>query len=298
MVSVSVIICTRNRASSLRETLASIGRCDVPADMPAELLVIDNGSTDETKRVVESGGVTNMPLRYVYEGRAGKGYAYNTGLAEGRGQVFLFTDDDVRVPANWIEGMVRPIVSDVADAVQGGVVAAPHLDRPWLKGVYREALALVEAREDREPESLVGANMAFRREVLERVPAFSVKLGPGASGLADDTLWGLQLRRAGYCLKFALDADVVHHFEPSRLDDTYFRLWAQKEGTSRALMDFHWLGRRPANPRITYVWTAIKLALRRLLTRRRHPVAPEWVVHYRARLAYMRTYVRLTREAS
>jgi glycosyltransferase involved in cell wall biosynthesis len=54
---VSIIICTRNRADSLRETLASIGRCDVPADLPAELLVIDNGSTDHAREVAEAGGL-------------------------------------------------------------------------------------------------------------------------------------------------------------------------------------------------------------------------------------------------
>ena len=104
---VSIIICTRNRAESLREALAAIGRCEVPRDLPAELLVVDNGSTDDTRQVVESTRLANMPVRYAIETRPGKGYAYNRALAETTGQVLLFTDDDV----------VRPGSDRLVDAV-------------------------------------------------------------------------------------------------------------------------------------------------------------------------------------
>ena len=64
--------------------------------------------------------------------------------------------------------------------------------------------------------SLVG-NCAFRRHVLERVYGFDPELGPGALGLGEDTLFGLQLTEAGYKIEYAKNALVVHFPDKSRL---------------------------------------------------------------------------------
>jgi len=138
---VSIIICTRNRGNDLRQTLETIGALDVPADLPAEVLVVDNGSTDHTSEVVHHIKMLRMPVRCVHEPRKGKGYAYNTGLAEAKGDIFLFTDDDVRPPANWIDGMCRPILKGAAHGIAGGLRAAPHLRREWME--LRDPMAAV-----------------------------------------------------------------------------------------------------------------------------------------------------------
>ena len=93
---ITLLICTRNRAESLRQTLASIARCDVPADAPVELLVVDNGSSDETRRVVETAELPRMEVRYVFESKPGLSNSRNAGLAAARGEILLCTDDDVR----------------------------------------------------------------------------------------------------------------------------------------------------------------------------------------------------------
>src|SRR5687768_15493346 len=120
-MTVSIVICTRNRADSLRETLVSMGNCQVPSHLPSELLVVDNGSTDHTRQVAEQAALANMPVRYIHEPRRGQSHARNRGLIEAIGDIFLFTDDDVRVPETWIERMCRPIADNEADAVVGGV---------------------------------------------------------------------------------------------------------------------------------------------------------------------------------
>ena len=132
MISVSIIICTCNRSVALRETLTSFAELDIPLQMSVELIVVDNASTDDTAEVVASCNLTAIQVRYVHEPCRGKGYAYNRGMTEAQGEVFLFTDDDMRVPANWIAGMCEPVLSGQADAVAGGVKIAPHLERPWM----------------------------------------------------------------------------------------------------------------------------------------------------------------------
>ncbi|MGA3007762.1 MAG: glycosyltransferase family 2 protein, partial [Opitutaceae bacterium] len=235
--SVSIIICTRNRADSLRPTLESVGRATVPPGWNVERLVIDNGSTDSTEATVASMARPNLPIRYIREPRKGKGYAYNTGMGAARGRVFLFTDDDVRVPVDWIEGMSRPILEGAADAVQGGIRPAPHLERPWLTGMLRVWLAAVEDPNDPPEGLLVGANMAFDRAVLDVVAGFDPRLGPGAAGFYEETVFGWALRRAGKRIFYQPAVSVEHHFDPDRLNLGSFIGIARRMAESRAIVD-------------------------------------------------------------
>ena len=214
-------------------------------------------------------------------------------MAQANGEVFLFTDDDVRVPTNWIERMSRPILADQADGVQGGVRPAPHLEREWMAGIYRSMLAIVEPRMASTPESLVGANMAFPRRVVQRVQGFQVELGGGAAGFGEDTLWGMQMLRAGYRLVYAHGADVEHHFDASRLCTEYFCNWVQGVGECNAMMSVRWLDDAPRHPRLLWFWTMAKYTIRRMIDWRRRPVPPQWYMSYRHRLAYTKKCMEL-----
>lgn len=239
-VTVSIILCTCNRADSLRATLESFASLEIPADLPAELVVVDNGSTDHTRDVVSRASLVNIDLRWVPEPRRGKGYAYNTGMRAATGDVLLFTDDDVRVPQDWVAGMCRPIVDGVADAVAGGVRLAPHLLRPWMTPLHRSWLASTEFLNPQAPEEMVGANMAFSRRVLDRVPEFDVELGPGARGFADESLFSWQLLRAGFRLAPAFHVVVEHHVDPGRLSRASFEAMARSRGRCEAYLRHHW----------------------------------------------------------
>jgi glycosyltransferase involved in cell wall biosynthesis len=291
MMKLSIIICTRNRADSLRETLASIGRCKVPTDLSAELMVVDNGSTDRTRQVTESAELPNMCVRYVHEPATGLCRARNRGLGESDGEIFLFTDDDVRVPTDWIERMCRPIASAGADAVAGGVKLASHLERPWLKGYLR---ILVASTEDvvGEDVQLVGANMAFSRRVLQRVPAFDPELGAGALGFSEETLFSWQLIRAGFKVTANLQTAVEHHFDPDRLTRDAFLAIGERMGRSKAYVHYHWKHRKVSHARLVKVWTTVKLKLRRvlsILTSDRTKPSP-WEVAYISKLHFVRQY--------
>jgi glycosyltransferase involved in cell wall biosynthesis len=244
---VSVVICTRDRRDDLKAMLQHLARATVPAGWRAELLIIDNGSSDDTKAVVEQASLPNLEKRYVFEPRKGKGYAYNAALAEARGKACLFTDDDVHVPADWIEGMCGPILAGSADAVQGGVKIAPHLDRHWLKGLLRIWVASVEDPVHRPP-GLVGANMAFGRKAIAVAAPFDLRLGPGAAGYFDDTVFGWAVERAGLTILYRPGVAVEHNFDPDRLHLPAFMSAARRMAASRALVDrdLDPAGRRPS----------------------------------------------------
>jgi hypothetical protein len=128
--------------------------------------------------------------------------------------MILFTDDDVRPPEDWIDGMCEPILLGKAQAVAGGVRIAPKLHRPWMEALHRGWLASTEGIDPAAPYTMFGANMGFSREVLSKVPAFDTELGPGALGFGDEMLFSWQLLEAGYQIHGALDVAVEHHFEP------------------------------------------------------------------------------------
>ena len=237
---VSILLCTRNRAAFLRETLSSLAGVQVPDGLSCELLVIDNGSTDDTAQVVQDAFLPQMPLRYIVEARRGQAHARNTGMAEARGQFFLWTDDDVRPPADWIPRMLAPLLSGTADGVAGGIRMAPHLRRPWMEPFHHSLLASTEQLAAPELSVMLGANMAFRRDVLRTVPAYDPELGPGALGFYDDSLFSMQITRAGLTILSALDVTVEHHFDPSRLTRASFLHTARAVGRSQAYMAWHW----------------------------------------------------------
>lgn len=240
---VSIIICTRNRCRSLDETLSSLLRCHPPQNFACELLVVDNGSSDETRQVVDARSSGWLKVDWIPEPRIGQCYARNTGLKRARGDVVLFTDDDVVVPEDWILRMPRAILEGKADAVAGGV----DLDGPCQTAIEKLGLrpfagwwASTEQLDPHQPERMVGANMAFSRSVAERIGGFDTNLGPGALGFADETLFSYQVVGEGFRLVAHLDTPVVHRFDLQRLTRASILESARSMGRSRAYLFHHW----------------------------------------------------------
>lgn len=236
----TIIIATRNRCSALRDTLRALNRVRVPAGLTTELLVVDNGSTDETSECVKSAKFSCGSLRYLFEPRSGKSNALNTAVEAARGEIFAFIDDDVRPEPDWLEHITGPILESRYDALSGVVRIAPHLLREWMKPTHLAWLASTHDVDPLQPQSAVGANMAVARRVFDRVPRFDPELGPGKLGLWEDTLFSAQLLRAGYRLGFAGKAIVEHYFDSSRLSRKAFLAHAKNQGRSHAYVEWHW----------------------------------------------------------
>ena len=109
-----------------------------------------------------------------------------------------------------------------------------------MQPVHRAWLAATVLVNKADPECLIGANMAVARKVLDKVPEFDPELGPGRSGLWEDTLFSLQLKRAGYRLGMVENATAEHHFEPFRLSRESFMQRAYNEARSSAYVAWHW----------------------------------------------------------
>lgn len=237
---VSIVICTHNRADDLRATLASLGGVDVPSGSDVEVVIVDNGSTDQTAQVVQEAQLPMMRITYLYESWPNKSNALNKGIRVATGSILLLTDDDVRFPAQWIEKMCRPIAYNNADATGGGIRIAPHLRRRWILEAFPCFCAALETTEGLATPVLFGANMAFSRKILEKVPGFDVVLGPGGLGNCEDSLFVMQMRDAGYRLQMVHDAWVEHFFDASRLKSKSILRAARNLGRSEAYVHLRW----------------------------------------------------------
>ena len=231
--SCSVILATRNRAESLRETLAALARQQTQGAFTYEVLVVDNGSTDATSQVVQALHATfPVPLRYAYEGRQGKPFALNTGLQDARGQYVAFTDDDVLPTPTWLTALWRCFHEEQADGVTGRVLPRWTAPRPaWLTDqlVMRVGvLGCVDhgphrlSSRDQHDCRWVGGNLAIGRTTAQWVGAFDIRLR-GISPRAEDTVYYEQCIRRGLKIIYEPAALVYHKLGAERMSLSYFR---------------------------------------------------------------------------
>src|SRR5271166_1223238 len=113
----SLVICTRNRASQLAESLRSLTRLQYPATW--ELIIVDNGSKDETQDVIKNYN-ESLPLRTVIEPRVGLGRARNRGWSSSQGDIVAFTDDDCYPAHDFLCSVVRCFEEDSRLGFLGG----------------------------------------------------------------------------------------------------------------------------------------------------------------------------------
>ena len=180
---VSVIIATRNRAESLRRLLPRL--LELSPGLSWELIVADNGSTDDTAKVLAGMGAR---VRTVFEPLPGKSRALNRAMAAARGDLLVFTDDDVEPDRAWLDELVaaarrHPDVDCFGGRIDIDATAVPG----WvLRSRLRQLLTSSHEFGDVEgpypPNRFpIGPNMAVRRRALHgREEAWPVDLGPGS----------------------------------------------------------------------------------------------------------------------
>src|SRR5215471_7389353 len=116
-LSVSLVICTRNRARQLEACLASVSK--IRCDREWEAVIVDNGSSDHTRTVVGEFARSHVGARYVWEPEPGLSRARNAGVKASRGDIIAFTDDDC-YPAPDLPDRIGEIFADPRIGFIGG----------------------------------------------------------------------------------------------------------------------------------------------------------------------------------
>jgi len=220
---------------------------DVPAGLDWELLVVDNGSTDDTDRVIDSFR-ERLPLRGLHEPRSGLANARNCAVDGATGEYLVWTDDDATPDAAWLQAYSAAFARWPGAAVFGGRVDAEFEGTPpsWLlRALWRIPGAYAMKDLEPEPKPLdpdlglpFGVNFAIRLEEQRRHP-YDPSLGrrperPGLSGEETDVI--SRVLADGGSGWWVPEARVVHHIPRERQTIRHLRRFyaAYGEVTSRA----------------------------------------------------------------
>jgi glycosyltransferase involved in cell wall biosynthesis len=240
---ISVILCTYNRCQILPKALESIAASRLAESVPWDVLVVDNNSTDATRKVVED-FCARHPSRfqYLFEPKQGKSNALNTGIRRATGDVLAFTDDDITVAPTWLANLTAPLEFGKWSSAGGRIHLANDFRCPSWLGLEGEcSLGGVlgffdrgdEPREFTEP--FWGGNVAYRRDIFDKYGFYRVDLGRTAGEMLsnEDTELSGRILAAGERLWYEPSAVVYHAVPYDRLSKGYFLKFGYDQGRSR-----------------------------------------------------------------
>ena len=243
----SVIIPTRNRSSLLEKAIKSLTRQTYLSEN-FEIIIVDNGSTDETKSVVESYKHDLPNLIYLYEPKPGLHVGRHAGLAIAKGEILVYGDDDIEAFPTWLEGVAESF-QDPAVVLVGGNVLPQFESAPpeWIEQLWQETpwgkaigeYSLIDFGSDRKeilPNYVYGCNFSIQKSILLEVGGFHPDSmpkdllkyrGDGESAVSD------AIRTKKYKVIFNPKASVYHHVSTSRMTFSYI----QKRGYLQGISD-------------------------------------------------------------
>jgi GT2 family glycosyltransferase len=202
---------------------------------PDEVIVVDASADSETAAVV-----AEFPWARRIPFRGGAGHmtsSRNVGLLHANGEIIAFVDDDADVRPEWLGGMLRafeePHVGAVAGRTCNGIpgeesAAANTIGRLLPSGEVTGNFA-ADPGGTIEVHHGIGANMAFRKDVLGRLGGFRDDFR-GVGGVREDTDVFLRVRSMGCRVLFSAAAVVDHHGAPhlkGRRFDYRYMFWAR-----------------------------------------------------------------------
>ncbi|MFB8244297.1 glycosyltransferase family 2 protein [Streptomyces sp. NPDC055952] len=225
---VSVVVATHDRPAMLRDCLDSLLRQDHPR---FEVIVVDNAPADDAaERLVRDHYAGRV--RYVREPVPGLAHAHNRGLAEARGEIAAFTDDDTLADPGWLTALAGAFADDERIACVTGLIVPAELDTAaqvalerhggFGKGCAPRTWSLRHPPDDplfpfTAGRFGSGTDMAFRATALRALGGFDPATGTGTPAHGgDDLLAFFRILTAGHTLAYRPDAIVWHRHRRTR----------------------------------------------------------------------------------
>ena len=222
---ISVVVCTYNGSRTIRDCLEGLLRLEYPN---FEVIVVNDGSTDETADIVEQYG-----FRLISTKNHGLSCARNTGLEAATGEIVAYLDDDAYPDPHWLTYLAATFMRTTHAGV-GGPNLAPAGDGPIAECIAHAPGGPVHVLlSDQEAEHIPGCNMAFRKAALQAIRGFDPQFRIAGDDV--DVCWRLQQR--GWTLGFHPAAMVWHHRRNS-----VRAYWKQQinYGKAEALLERKW----------------------------------------------------------
>jgi glycosyltransferase involved in cell wall biosynthesis len=233
---IAAIICTHNREQYLGAAIDSLLNQNY---QNYEILIVDNGSSDRTREVVEA-RLSHPRLKYVYEPVLGLSVARNRGAKETTAPILAYLDDDAEASPQWLQVIAEAYQNNEKLAIAGGkvtlllpeTVVLPNWISPSMAGslgAYDLGAEIVYIQQANLTPR--GLNYSIRRTFLEAIGGFDPNLGRvGTNLLSNEELFMTELAlEQGWQVAYLPEAVVAHNVAPERLKPGWFlrRSWWQ-----------------------------------------------------------------------
>jgi glycosyltransferase involved in cell wall biosynthesis len=253
----TVIITTYNGAKTLPNTLSALCGLAEPTG-GWKLVIVDNGSTDQTQEVIKSYS-QRLPITVLCEARRGQNWARNSGLTQISGDLVVFTDDDVLPQPDWLAKMRSVADTYPSYSIFGGPVL-PRWEVPpesWIQNsdwVIRGVTFVISSPTLEEgpmdPDLIWSPNMAVRSDVFEAGHRFDVTIGPNGSDsypMGSETEFIRRMSDIGHKSWFCKQAIAYHLIQSHQMDKRWalqrairfgrgrYRIWAKRSLDTPAL---------------------------------------------------------------
>lgn len=238
---VSIIFATHNGAITLPTTLESFTHLDSPRG-GWNIIAVDNASTDNTSAILHSFADT-LPLTILYQPKRGKNAALNTAIPHIKGDLIVFTDDDVVAQSDWLTRFQEVSKEQPDYAIFGGKVVPrwPSTPPEWLLDEvslgFTFALTPI-GREDGPIRygEIVGPNMCIRRDILEAGLQFNENVGPASGNytMGSEVDFNRRATAAGYLSWYTSSAVVGHQIREHQMDPKWIVQRAYRGGRGEA----------------------------------------------------------------
>lgn len=239
---ISAIICTHNRDSYLGAAIDSLLAQDFT---DFEVLVVDNGSSDRTREIIEY-RLSHPCLKYIWEPTIGLSVARNTGASTAQGEILAYLDDDAIASPQWLSVLHSAYQNNQKLAIAGGKVTLIWPENQpypnWLSPNLASNLGAYDL--GNEPLNINtpgltprGLNYSIRRSFLEQIGGFDTNLGRiGKTLLSNEELHVTeQALKQGWQVAYLPTALVAHNVAPERIKTT----WFLQRGWWQGISEFH-----------------------------------------------------------
>lgn len=205
----SIIICTRNRANSLHGTLASLAR--MKTDISWEAILVDNASTDDTMQVLQSFAAQDSRIRVLRVDRVGVGAARDAAWRQARGDIISFTDDDCYVAGDYVDRVVEVFREHPEVGCVGGQIRLYDPTDARITIDERDSACQWAPCRFLMAGEFHGANLSFRAKALWHSGGFDPELGAGTPFPCEDADAVAALLWAGFAARYDPRPVVLHH---------------------------------------------------------------------------------------
>lgn len=265
----TVALCTHNHADQLAQTLEALRRIDLPVAR-WELVIVDNGSTDDTARLLaRQRWPASWTVRVVHEDRLGVANARNRALAEAAGEYLLFIDDDETPARDWLVAYEQLIRDKAPDAAGGRIEVMFEDSRPsWITDELLGFLGRLDHGSEALPLTnprtpLYTGNFCVRCDVARVIGGFDPALGRRGDRNegGEDVDFYRRLVDSEKVVWWFPGAVIYHRIRSAKLKRRYFLDLHFRQGRMEGVVQRQNKGARPPLYVYGQLWRAIKSAV-------------------------------------